>query len=128
MTDFSAADWVRTWSASMSARAAAAQELSDEVARLAVSASDHRRTITVTVNGSGCLTGLLLEPEAAGWEMDRLAEEILRTMRRAQAKLAERVTEVADRTVGSDTETARAVVSGFERRFPPADGDERPEG
>jgi hypothetical protein len=50
--------------------------------------------------------------------MDDLADKILRTMRRAQAALADRVADIADRTVGHDSETARAVVASFERRFP----------
>jgi DNA-binding protein YbaB len=119
-----AEDWVRNWSASMSERAAAAQALSDEVARLTVTATDRERWITVTVNGSGAVTDLRLEPEA-GLDMDALAAEILRTMRRAQAELAERVAAVAARTVGPDSETARAVVSGFERRFPAGRSDDQ---
>lgn len=71
-----AEDWVRTWSASMSDRAAAAQALSDQVSRLAVSATDRDRTITVTVNGSGGVTDLRLSPEAGRHGTDRLAEEI----------------------------------------------------
>jgi hypothetical protein len=47
--------------------------------------------ITVTVNGSGGLIDLRLTPEAGRWAMDRLAAEILRTMRRGQASPAERV-------------------------------------
>jgi hypothetical protein len=35
-----AEDWVRSWTASASERAAAAQSLSDQVSRLSVSASD----------------------------------------------------------------------------------------
>ena len=116
-----AEDWVRTWSASMSDRAAAAQALSDQVSRLSVSAEDRDRAITVTVNGSGGVTDLRLAPEAARHGTDRLAEDILRTMRRAQAALAERVAAIAERTVGSESETARAVISSFERRFPASD-------
>jgi DNA-binding protein YbaB len=104
----------------MSERAAAAQELSDRVAGLTVSASDRDRSITVTVNGSGGLTDLRLAPEAARLGMGRLADEILRTMRQAQATLAERVAGIAAQTVGDDSETARAVIASFERRFPAA--------
>lgn len=118
MSDDSAQEWVRSWSAALSERAAAAQALSDRVARLTVSASDRDESITVTVNGSGVLTDLRLAPEAARLGMQRLGDEILRTMRRAQARLAEHVSDLAAQTVGPDSETARAVVSGFERRFP----------
>lgn len=117
-----AEEWVRSWSASMSERAAAAQALSDRVARLEVSATDPDRTITASVNGAGGLTGLRLTPDAGRRGMERLAEDILRTMRQAQARLASQVAEIAAETVGTDSESARAVVSGFERRFPADDG------
>jgi len=111
-------EWVRTWTATVSERAAAAQALADQVARLVVTASDPDNTITVAVNGSGAMVDLRLSPRAGRLATDVLAGEILRTMRRAQAALAERVAGIAKRTVGSDSETARTVVSSFERRFP----------
>lgn len=113
-----AEQWVRSWSASVSEQAAAAQSMADQVSRLEATASDRERLVRVTVDGSGCVTGLHLEPEARRYEMDQLAAEILRTMRQAQARLTEQVAEIAERTVGVDTPTGRAVVSGFERRFP----------
>jgi DNA-binding protein YbaB len=119
-----AEDWIRSWSASISERAAAAQSLADQVARLTVSASDPDRTITVTVNGSGGMTDLRLAPDAGGRDMERLADDIMRTMRRAQAALAERVAAIAAQTVGSDSETARTVVSSFEQRFPAGHTDD----
>jgi hypothetical protein len=125
MTD-AAEDWIRSWSDSISERAAAAREMSDRVAGLTVSATDPRRRITATVNGSGGLVDLDLEPEAGRLPMDELAGEILRTMRRAQGRLAERVAEIAAETVGADSETARSVVSSFERRYEtPETDDER---
>ena len=112
-------DWVRSWSASISERAAAAQALSDRVGQLSVSASDRYRTITVTVDGSGAMIGLWLAPEAGQQGMERLAGDILQTMRRAQANITDQVAGIAAQTVGADSETGRAVVSSFELRFPP---------
>ncbi|HEX5201877.1 YbaB/EbfC family nucleoid-associated protein [Paractinoplanes rhizophilus] len=123
MTD-AAEEWVRSWSDSVSERAAAAREMADRVAGLTVDATDPDRLITTTVNGSGGLVDLRLEPGAARLPMDELARQVLRTMRRAQAKLAERVADIAAETVGADSESARAVVSGFEHRYPEPD-DER---
>jgi hypothetical protein len=120
-----AEDWIRSWSDSISERAAAARELSDRVAGLTVDATDHDHLITTTVNGSGSLVGLRLEAGAARVPMDELADRILRTMRRAQAGLAERVAGIAAQTVGSDSESARAVVSSFEVRYPAEPDDER---
>lgn len=122
-----AEEWVRAWSASISGRAAAAQEMSDRVAALLVSASDRDHTVTVSVDGAGGLVDLRLEPGAAGHGMERLAELIMQTMRRAQADLAERVAGIVAQTLGAESESARAVVSSFRSRFPsPADPDDGP--
>jgi hypothetical protein len=52
------------------------------------------------------------------WSADEIAAQVMAVMRRAQGSLAARVAEVADETVGADSETGRAVVEGFARRFP----------
>jgi DNA-binding protein YbaB len=124
-----AEEWVRSWTASMSERAAAAQAMSDQVARLTVSAADEDGLVTVTVSGSGAVTGLRLDERVHRWTTDRLGDQILATMRRAQATLAGRVAEIAADTVGADSETGRAVVASFETRFPaePPDDQRRPD-
>jgi hypothetical protein len=53
-----------------------------------------------------------------------LAAEIMATMRRAQRRLTELVAEAARETVGVDSETGRAVLAGFERRFPASTEDD----
>ncbi|WP_250034261.1 YbaB/EbfC family nucleoid-associated protein [Paractinoplanes maris] len=113
-----AEQWVRSWSASVSEQAAAAQSLSDQVSRLTVTASDPEHHVTVTVDGSGGVTDLRLEQQAAHFGMTELADVILRTMRAAQVRLTRRVAEIAEQTVGVDSPTGRAVVAGFEARFP----------
>lgn len=113
-----AEEWMRSWSASVSERAAGAQALSEQVARLSVSARDGDGSVTVTVAGSGVMTDLRLDERIHRWPADRIAAEILSTMRRAQAALAERVASIAAETVGADSETARAVVNSFATRFP----------
>nr|WP_143234981.1 hypothetical protein [Actinoplanes atraurantiacus] len=71
------------------------------------------------------MTDLRLDRRARGYDDDRLAAEILRTMRRAQAELAGAVAEIAHRTVGADSPTGRSVVSSFDSRFPrPVEGDD----
>jgi hypothetical protein len=121
-----AEEWVRSWSASVSERAAQSQALSDQVSQLSVSASDDDGLVTVTVAGSGVVTGLYLDERVRRWPAERTAAEILVTMRRAQASLAGRVAGIVAQTVRADSETARAVMTSFERRFPgepPCDED-----
>jgi DNA-binding protein YbaB len=119
-------EWVRSWSASVSERAARAQALSEQVARLSVSASDDEGFVMVTVAGSGVVTGIRLDERVRRWPAERIAAEVMATMRRAQASLTGRIVEVAAQTVGTESETARAVVASFAKRYPaepPEDGN-----
>jgi DNA-binding protein YbaB len=117
--------WVDSWAASVSARAQAAQELSERVSMLSVSASSRDGAVEVTVAGSGVMTDLKLDERVRSRTAAEIAAEVLAVMRRAQGSLAVRVAEIADETVGADSETGRAVVDGFARRFPaPADDDD----
>ncbi|MFI5956000.1 YbaB/EbfC family nucleoid-associated protein [Cryptosporangium sp. NPDC051539] len=109
-------EWIRGWSAAASERAARTMQLAEEVAALSVEARS--AGVAVTVAGSGVVTGLRLADAVRGWPVDRLAGEILATMHRAQAGLAERVAEIAARTVGADSETARSLVRSYAARFP----------
>ena len=111
--------WVVDWSSAVSAQAERSWALADGVSRLSASAAGKDRAVRVTVGPSGVVTDLWLDDRVRGWPATDLATEILRTMRRAQVQLSALVTEVAERTVGLDSETGRAVVSAFERRFPP---------
>jgi DNA-binding protein YbaB len=117
-------EWIDTWAASVSARAQAAQELSERVSMLSVSATGRDGAVEVTVAGSGAMTGLHLDNRVLRWPADEIAAEVMSVMRRAQGQLAARVAAIAEETVGADSETGRAVVDGFARRFPaPADDD-----
>ncbi|GII22246.1 YbaB/EbfC family nucleoid-associated protein [Planosporangium mesophilum] len=110
--------WVDSWAAGISAHARAAQELSERVSMLSVSASGRDGAVRVTVAGSGVMTDLTLDDRVLRWSADEIAAQVMSVMRRAQGSLAARVAEVADETVGADSETGRAVVDGFARRFP----------
>jgi DNA-binding protein YbaB len=119
------ATWlVDDWEAGLATRAAAAQRLAERVAELTVSASGADGTVEVTVAGSGVPTDIRLGDRVLDWSPDRIAAEILATMRRAQGLLAARVADVATETVGADSESARAVISGFELRFPVRSADD----
>ncbi|MEU8211592.1 YbaB/EbfC family nucleoid-associated protein [Micromonospora sp. NPDC049044] len=113
-----AENWVRSWSASVSERAAQAQEMSRLVADLTASATSANGAVKVTVAASGVVTDLRLNDRVHGWAAERIAAEIMTTMRRAQARLADDVADVAARTVGEDSETGRAVVASYIERFP----------
>ena len=115
--------WTEDWWSAVSARADRAVQLAQRISELLVTESGARGAVEVTVAGSGIVTDLRLSQRAADMRPAALVEAILATMRRAQARLAGRVAEIAADTVGTDSETGRAAVASFAERFPePPDG------
>jgi DNA-binding protein YbaB len=110
--------WIRSWTAQVSARASAAAEMADRVALITATATGADGAVRVTVNGSGLLSDLKLDNRVQRMPGEELAAEIMRVMRRAQSALADEVGSVVHDTVGADSETGRAVLDSFERRFP----------
>ncbi|MBM7491914.1 DNA-binding protein YbaB [Micromonospora luteifusca] len=127
MGDYGAATerFVASWTAGVSERAAQAQALSERVADMSATADGADGAVRVTVAASGVLTDLRLDDRVLRWRPAEIAAEVLTVMRRAQGRLAAQVAEAAAETVGSDSETARAVVSSYERRFPEQPEDDR---
>nr|WP_221382997.1 YbaB/EbfC family nucleoid-associated protein [Actinoplanes polyasparticus] len=123
-----AEDWLDGWTASVSAQAERAAVLSRRVAALTGSAQSSDGSIKVTVGSSGQVEKLELDDRVHQVRGPELAERIVSVMRQAQARLARQVSVEVEQTVGSDTETGRAVIHSFETRFPEAergDGQER---
>ena len=87
--------------------------LADRLAALTASATGDDGVVTVTVTGSGTLTGLRLDDRGQGLDGAALSAEILRTVRRAQAQLAPQVAAAVDETVGADSEAGRVVLEGI---------------
>ncbi|SNY29302.1 YbaB/EbfC family nucleoid-associated protein [Paractinoplanes atraurantiacus] len=92
--------------------------IAERLATLSATATDDDGVVTVTVAGPGVVTGLRLDDRVRQLSGAALSSEILRTMRRAQAALAERVTATVDETVGADTEDGKALLDSFTQNFP----------
>jgi hypothetical protein len=124
-----AEDWLDNWAASVSEQAERAAMLSRRVAALTGSAESSDGSIKVTVGSSGQLESLELDDRMDQLRGAELSRRIMAVMRDAQARLAGRVAVEVDQTVGSDTETGRAVIHSFESRFPePERGDDQEPG
>jgi DNA-binding protein YbaB len=119
-----AEEWLRSWTAQASARAEAAQQMSERVAGLTSTASVADGAITVTVAGSGVLTGLELDDRVQRMPGRDLAAQIMRAVQKAQSGLNAKVATVVEETVGPESETGQAVLGSFERRFPDVPDDE----
>ncbi|MFC5923848.1 YbaB/EbfC family nucleoid-associated protein [Micromonospora vulcania] len=126
--DASTDRFVASWAAGISERAAQAQELSERVAAMSATAEGAHGAVQVTVAASGAMTDLRLDDRLLRWRADEIAAEVLAVMRRAQGQLAAQVAEAAAETVGADSETARAVVSSYETRFPEVTEENEPGG
>ncbi|MBL7260603.1 YbaB/EbfC family nucleoid-associated protein [Actinoplanes sp. LDG1-01] len=76
---------------------------------MSASATDEDGVVTVTVGRGGVVTGLRLDDSVQRLSGSTLSTEILRTMRRAQAALAEQVAGVVDPA----TEDGKALLDSY---------------
>ena len=95
----------------------AAAVLADRMATLVSSADGDDGAIRVTVASSGNVIGLEVGDRARKYSGAELAAVILQVMRRAQAGLVDQAAAAIEETVGTGSETGRAVLDSFARRF-----------
>lgn len=118
---------VRAWATGVAAKAQRYAQMQQRVAEITETDTSADGAVRVTVAASGVPTDLQLSPRAGEREPDRLAAEILASMRRAQGRLPARVAEVMAATVGDDEQTVRSVVTSYQQRFPPPPPPRRPQ-
>lgn len=123
MRDIDAAeDWLDAWTAGVNERAARAAELARRVAGLTARARSDDGSVAVAVGAHGQVEGLELDERVRTRPARDLSRQILLVMRQAQHRLNELVAEQVSETVGQDSESGRAVLDAFARRFPEPDG------
>ena len=66
--------------------------------------------VTVRVNSAGGLDDLRLHPESDRLSRDEVAQLVLATSRRAQARLAEEVSQIVSSMYGGDSDTAALIT------------------
>jgi hypothetical protein len=106
-----AEEWLDSWVAGVNEQAARTAQLARQVSELTATARSEDGGVVVTVGSNGQLEHLELTDR-------ELARTILTVLRAAQRRLSEQVAAEVQRTVGADTETGRAVVDAYDRRFP----------
>ncbi len=94
------------------------ERLRGETERVSVTETSADGSVTVTVNSGGVLTDLRITDQAAGQPGDRIAADVLATMRKAQSRLAGRVNEVMQATIGDDKDMRDRVLAVYHDRFP----------
>lgn len=126
MQDFDAAEeWLNHWTAQAGAQAERAAQLARNVSSLSGTAQADDNLIAVTVGSSGQLVELRID-DRLSLRGSELARQILALTRIAQSRLPEQVAEQVRDTVGADSETGRAVIDAYHRRFPepPTEGSD----
>jgi hypothetical protein len=100
-------------------------ELSERLQQATASAESRGGEAVVTVDHSGGLADLRLSDRAMCMTPRELAEIILATSRRAQAQLAQQVTDLVNGLYGSGSDTAAFIGGTYTAQFPePGDHDE----
>jgi DNA-binding protein YbaB len=110
------------------AKAARYQEMRAGVEQVTVTESSSDGLVTVTVDAGGVVTDLRLTDRIAEHSGAQVAAIMLATMRRAQARLGERVARIVQDTVGDDQAVLDKVTSSYHSRFPAPAPEEEPGG
>jgi DNA-binding protein YbaB len=114
----SASAGIDAWVAQAKAKAERYQEMRVQAQQINV--TDTEGPVTVTIDSSGNVTDLRIK------DHDELAKAVLLTMRRAQAKLPEKLAEVMAETIGDDRQTVDTIVGTYRAKFPEPLTDENP--
>lgn len=102
-------------------------ELQTKAGAVSVSATSPDGSVTVTVNAAGVLTDLHINDRLSGQPGARIADQVLSTMRRAQARIADKMRDVMRDTVGDDKEVVNQVLANYHDRFPEPLTPDRPD-
>jgi hypothetical protein len=122
-----AAASIDAWAQGLAEKAAryrSAQQRTEEI-RLTSASSDG--SVRVTVRADGSVTDLQLAGRARSMPLEELSSQILSTMRRAQAGIADRVATVLVEEVGEeDVQTRSMMVDHLRAQFPDPNEEAEP--
>ncbi|WP_016697646.1 YbaB/EbfC family nucleoid-associated protein [Actinoalloteichus spitiensis] len=123
--DTSAADaMLRGFQEQMQAKLRQADQLQAAAREARVSERSRDGAVSVTVDSNGGMTALDLTPAAMTRRPEELSAQILDTLRRAQARIADQMREVLTPILGEDSESLNAVMGGYQERFPQLDDED----
>lgn len=109
------------WAEAIAAKAERYTAMQQEVQATTASEQSADGSVSVTVDSGGAIVDLRFTDELKRLPTSRMAEVVLTTMRRAQARIADQVAEIVQTRVGDDPETAAAMTETFRQRFPQPD-------
>jgi DNA-binding protein YbaB len=110
------------WAAGFAAKAERYQAAQAETERLRLTATSSDGAVSVTVGADGTVNELTFTNKVKSFPLEELSRQILTTMRRAQAGIADRVAGVMAEQLGDeDRETRSALLDSLRGRFPDPD-------
>lgn len=109
---------ISRWAAQVHQKAERYQAFARDVRQISASSTGANGSIRVTVGSSGLMTNLELSEHTRSMPATHLAEQILVTMRQAQAKLGPKVVALMEDKVGEDKVSISEVAASYDRQFP----------
>jgi DNA-binding protein YbaB len=116
-----AREQLEAWRGRIDRLATDTKAMSDQLQQLRVTAADRDRIVEVTVDSSGSLIDLTLNPRMARVPSEALARTIMETVREAKRQVAARSQEVIESTLGTDSPAARGIAARVREQLTPPD-------
>lgn len=125
MSDIAEAEQlVHNWQARILEKAELARDLAARVAAVSATAESRSGAVRVTVDNVGVPVEIRLDGEVGSWPAARISNEIMATMRMAQARLTTEVEELVAAAPSAGQETGATLLASYHERFPNLGDDE----
>lgn len=98
-------------------------QLRNQAEQVSVTETSPDGSVTVTVNSGGVLTDLRIVDQDGGQSGARIAAQVLETMRKAQSRIADRMSEIMR---ADDPELRDQVLAVYHDRFPEPEAEREP--
>lgn len=121
-----AVERIDEWERGFAERAAQAKALAERAAGLSATGREADGLVEVTVGSNGQVIGLRLDEDTRRQPASTTARQIMAAIRAAQSDLVRQFGEVTAETVGTDSETGRAMLAGLKARLAAEDGEAHP--
>ena len=96
-----------------------------QVGQVSATEASQDGLVTVTVDSAGNVTDLRITDKVREMSGEQVASAVLLTLRRAQARLPEKLAAVMAETIGDDPQTMNTIVDNYRSKFPePEEPDE----
>lgn len=106
------------WTAAARAKAERYQAMQARAGQVSATESSSDGLVTVTVDSAGNVTDLRITDRVRELSGSQVSSAVLHTLRRAQARLPEKLAEVMAETIGDDQQTVDTIVNNYRAKFP----------